>query len=153
VVVLVAMVVTSLLACSEWFSRAIFGSGGSPSLVTLAALALVALVGFNTWFELFGGLRLFRLAAAMQFFQSLLFAGLGVALALTWQPTALSLVAAFGGASALCWLGALPWLRKAWRSLPADTTPLAQRDLWRKLIPFAASVWIANWLANLFDLA
>jgi O-antigen/teichoic acid export membrane protein len=27
-----------------------------------------------------------------------------------------------------------------------------QRELWHKLLPFAASVWATNWLANLFDM-
>jgi O-antigen/teichoic acid export membrane protein len=89
----------------------------------------------------------------MQFFHSLLFAGLGVALALLWEPTALSLVAAFGGASAICALGAFPWLRNAWRSVPRDAERLGHFDLWRKIVPFAACVWITNWLANLFDVA
>ena len=150
---LVIVSMATLVLWRAWFSQAIFGSPQCESLVLLAAAALVALVAFNTLFELFGGLRLFRLAAGMQFFHSLLFAGLGITLALLWKPTALSLVAAFGGACAVCWIGSLPWLRKAWRSVPPDTTVLRHAELWRKIVPFAASVWVTNWLANLFDVA
>jgi O-antigen/teichoic acid export membrane protein len=151
VALLVTVAVTALVAWRVWFSQAIFGSPQCESLVLLTAASLVALVAFNTLFELFGGLRLFRLAAGMQFFHSLLFAGLGVALVLVWEPTALSIVAAFGGAYALCAIGSLPWLRKAWRSVAGDAAPLGQFELWRKIVPFAASVWIINWLSNLFD--
>jgi O-antigen/teichoic acid export membrane protein len=151
VAVLLVVAVAAMTLWRACFSQAIFGSPDCESLVLLAAAALVAIVAFNTLFELFGGLRLFRLAAGMQFFHSLLFAVLGVGLALLWQPTALSLVAAFGVASALCWVGYLPWLRRAWRSVPHDASALGQFELWRKIVPFAASVWVTNWLANLFD--
>src|SRR2546423_3286202 len=89
----------------------------------------------------------------MQFAQSMLFASLGVALTWCWEPTARSLVVAFGVACAICFLGAMPWLRKTRRDMPRDTATLSADELWRKIIPFAASVWVSNWLSNLFDLA
>jgi O-antigen/teichoic acid export membrane protein len=135
----------------EWFAQTVFGSSELATLLVLAATALVALVGFNTLFELFGGLRLFRWAAGMQFFHSLSFATLGVALALLWEPTARSLVVAFGGACGLCFLAAIPRFRRTWRELPHDDAGLTHFELWRKIVPFAASVWVTNWLANLFD--
>jgi O-antigen/teichoic acid export membrane protein len=33
-----------------------------------------------------------------------------------------------------------------------DTAALRHGDLWRKIVPFAASVWVTNWLANLLKL-
>src|SRR5207302_913829 len=82
----------------ERISEAVFGTSQCQSLMLLASLALLALVAFNTLFELFGGLRLFRLAGGMQFIQSAIFAGLGVTLVLFWEASARSLVIAFGGA-------------------------------------------------------
>ena len=89
----------------------------------------------------------------MQFVNAVSFALAGGALILLWRPSALSLLAAF--AFACCLSGALAlWrLRDAWRSLPPAAVPLGQRQLWSKLAPFAASVWITNWLMNVFALA
>jgi O-antigen/teichoic acid export membrane protein len=143
---------TAIIVWRESISETVFGTPHCQSLMLWAALALFGLVAFNTLFELFGGLRLFRLAGGMQFVQSMLFAGLGVTLALCWEPTARSLVVAFGGACALCFLGSMPWLQRTRRGLSADTAVLPRAELWGKIVPFAASVWVSNWLANLFDL-
>ncbi len=152
VAALACAAVTMIMVWRERISEAVFGTPHCQSLMLWASLSLLALVAFNTLFELFGGLRLFRLAGGMQFIQSMLFAGLGVTLALFWEPTARSLVVAFGGACAGCFLGAIPWLQRTRRGMPPDTAALRRADLWRKIIPFAASVWVSNWLANLFDL-
>src|SRR5690606_10454843 len=45
------------------------------------------------------------------------------------------------------------WVAPAVATLPATTSPMGSIDLGRKLLPFAANVWITNWLANLFEVA
>ena len=136
----------------SWFSRFIFASPEYEGVVVLIALSLLAVIGFNFVFEIFGGLRLFRRVAAMQFFHSAWFAVLSVGLVLAWQSTATSLVIAFGAAYAICSICAIPWLRQTWRAMPAEETALGHPELWRKIVPFAASVWVTNWLANLFGI-
>jgi PST family polysaccharide transporter len=150
VAALTAAAVAGLILFPTWFSQFIFGQSESQHLVVLLAAGLLALIGFNFLYELFGGLRMFRLVAALQFWQSLLFAVGGVALVLLWKPTADSLVMAFGAACAVCVAWSLPRLKETWQSLD-DGGKLGHRELWSKIVPFAASVWVTNWLANLFD--
>jgi len=136
-----------------WFSRLIFGTDGEERLVGWISLTLLVLIAFNYIYELFGGLRIFRLVSIMQFVQSLLFFGIGTLLILSWQPTAQSVVMAFMFSTAACVLLAAWWMVPAFESLPATTAPMGSIELGRKLLPFAANVWITNWLANLFEVA
>src|SRR5262249_7507953 len=129
VAALAVVVVTMMMAWRESLSDVVFGTSHCQSLMLLAAMSLLALMAFNTVFELFGGLRLFRLAGGMQFIQSALFATLGVLLVLFWEASARSLVIAFGAACALSFLGALPWLQRTRRGIPQDTAALRQVEL------------------------
>lgn len=136
-----------------WFSELIFGRGGEERLVHWIALTLLVLIAFNYAYELFGGMRIFRLVSILQFVQSALFFGLGTLLILAWQPIAQSVVMAFLCSTAVCVLLSAWWIKPAVESLPQTTSPLQSAELGRKLLPFAANVWITNWLANLFEIA
>ncbi len=134
-----------------WFSELIFGRRGEERLIGWISLAVLVLIAFNYMYELFGGLRIFRLVSILQFVQSLAFFGLGTLLILWWQPTAQSVVLAFLFSTSICVVMAFWWMAPAVGTLPATTSPLGAVDLGRKLLPFAANVWITNWLANLFE--
>ncbi|MBI1899866.1 MAG: lipopolysaccharide biosynthesis protein [Planctomycetia bacterium] len=149
--VLTALAAAMLFIFRPWFSRWIFGEPGHENLVLWLVVCLVILVGHNLLMELFGGLRKFRVVAGQQFCHSLAFAVAGVALALAWQPTAEAVLAAFAVAGVFSIAVTLLWLRPTWRGIPQSAEPLSRRDLWGKLVPFAAAVWITNWLANLFE--
>ena len=144
---------TWMYLAPAWFSRLIFGSDGQQHLVGWISLTLLVLIAFNYASELFGGLRIFRLVSIMQFVQSALFFGLGTLLILAWQPTAQSVVMAFMFSTCVCVVLATWWVAPAVATLPATTSPMGSVDLGRKLLPFAANVWITNWLANLFEVA
>ncbi|MFO0897771.1 MAG: lipopolysaccharide biosynthesis protein [Pirellulales bacterium] len=146
-----AVVVVSLIASRpDYFGWLVFGRAEWGVVETLAC-SLLAVVGFNYLAELFAGLRQFRVVSAMNFRNSLLFAVLGTGLIAVW-PTALAVVAAYGVACALSCLLALPALRAAWRQAPVAPEGLVRGEVWRKLAPFAAWLWVTNMLANLFDI-
>ena len=155
-ILLLGCAATALVAaCREQFSELVFGRPDRGDLVLLAAASLLALVAFNLMHEVFGGLRVFRFASALQFFHSMLFAALGLGLVLAWRPDVASVLWAFCGASVLCALGAVPWLTRTWRDLPLEPADarLSRASLWKKIAPFAAAVWVTNWLWNLFEIA
>lgn len=155
VILLLGCAAAGLVAMArEEFSQLVFGRSDRGDLVLLAAGSLLALVAFNLLNEVFGGLRVFRFASAMQFAHSLAFAVLGIVLILAWRPDVSSVLWAFCGACALSVLGCGPWLRRTWRELPLETGErLSGMSLCKKIAPFAASVWITNWLWNLFEIA
>ena len=99
-------------------------------------------------------LRMARVNAIVQFFNSLAFAGFSILLLLTWQREAASLVTAYG-LSCLVLIGGMLWfLGRLWRELPHDevsSLQTASGEFWSRLLPFAAWVWVTNLLYNLFD--
>ena len=147
---LIAVALLGMYFAAPLFSQLIFGRGDEARLIYLTAGCLAAVIVHNAVGELFAALRMFRVATVLQFAHALAFAALGIALLHGWSLTASSVLAAYGGACALCALGATMLLRKVWRALPRRETPLAQSTLWGKLVPFAAWTWLANWLTNLF---
>lgn len=136
----------------SWLSELIYGRTDETGLMTLVVFGLGSLIAHNFLISLFTALRMYRVVSGMQFFQSVSFALIGVALVLGWHRNADSVVLAFGLSCLMTVLGAAAWLRKTWRNLPPASEPLPHRDLWAKLLPFALWLWISNWLANLFDI-
>jgi len=136
-----------------WFSQLIFGQPNRTEVVWALAFSLVFVIAYNFLTELLTALRLARLVSVVQFVNSIAFAVLGIGLLCWWQPGAAAVVLAFGGAALIGGLFGLAWLRPTWREMPADKSPLPQRDLWVKLLPYAGWMWIGNLLFNLFEVA
>lgn len=150
---LLALVAMSIAIFGQrWFSQLIFGSDEFGRLVVLAALTLGAWIAHNVLCALFNALRMTRVVSAMQFFNSLAFALVGLTLLLSWRASAASVIAAFGAASLLSAAYGAVRLRGVWRNLPDEGVGEPQGQFWRKLAPFAVWIWITNWLANLFGL-
>ena len=116
---------------------------------------LAGALGFSMWMfvlqEVFGGLRRFRLVAALQALHTLLFAVSSVALLLWWRKAAEAVLLGFALAAAVSTTLGLWWLRSTWDQLPEDHHRGSTFPLWRRMMQFALWVWLTNWLANLFQ--
>ncbi len=144
----------TVLAARPWFSQLIFGRPEQTQLVLALAVCLVAVVAYNYLTELLTALRMARVASVVQFFNSLLFAGLSLLFLFAWQTQAAALVAAYGGACLVLIVAMLWFLRNRWRELPPETRSDAAphaTGFWSRLLPFAAWVWVTNLLYNLFE--
>jgi len=151
---LLALAASAVVAlASRWFSRLIFGGDDDRDLVVLLAGGLALWIAHTVLTAIFNALRMTRIVSALHFFNSAAFAVLGVVLLLFWQPSAASVVCAFGGACLLSSAAGVFWLRGARLEMPSTCCHVPHRDFWGKLLPFAAWVWISNALANLFGLA
>jgi PST family polysaccharide transporter len=133
-----------------WFSQLIFGRPDRTELVAVLAGSLLAVIAYNIVVELFIAMRLQRLASGVEFLNSMAFATLGIGLLLHWRHGAASVVAAFGGACLISAVVSLFWIWHSLRAVPRERDFVPQGSFWSKLIPFAASVWVSNWLVNLF---
>ncbi len=142
-----------VLAARGWFSQLLFATPEQTELVALMAGCLLTVIAMNYFIDLLNALRNVRLLAGLQFFNSLVFAVLGVCLLLYWRCTAASVVVAYGGAYVLTASAALWWLWRTWPALAQDPQPLPHRDLWSRIVPFAVWVVVASFLANLFEIA
>lgn len=145
------MAALGVFLARRWFSTLIFGTPDDTYTVGLLAASLAAVVAFNFSIELFTALRNIRLVSVMHLLNSLMFAGLGIVLVLGWQPAAVSVVAAYGGACLMSVIVASWWLRRTWRTASPVLESAGQRSFWAKLVPFAGWVLAVSVLANLFE--
>ncbi len=121
-------------------------------MVALAAGCLVAVIAYNFLIELFTALRNIRLVSAMQLVNSVAFAVLGVALLMSWQCSARSVLLAYGGSCLIAAVWAGCWLPRVWHAAPPAARPMRQAALWAKVLPFAAWILLASMLMNLFGM-
>lgn len=136
---------------SEPLAQLFFLHREKAELLQLTATCLLAVVSYNFLVEVLNALRLVRLNALIQFGQTTLFAVFCVAGLAWWRADSVAVIIAYAAASAaMLALGTVSLVRHL-RKLPADRVVLPQRELWAKLLPFAAWIWVANLLTNLFD--
>ena len=76
------MAVSIVAMFPNTFSQLIFGEEGNNSLVVWVAACLATVVAHNTFGAVLLSVRLFRVVTALQFFQSLGFAVISLALCL-----------------------------------------------------------------------
>jgi len=132
-------------------SSLIFGVELSRSTMSLLAVTLCFVILFNASTEFLGGLRKPRLVSAMHTCNSTVFtlaSLVGVLCFSDWR----TLVAATAIASVAGLVPAIVAMR-SWRfdDLPTKVSMVSNREMWRRVLPFAASIWCMNLLVNLFD--
>jgi O-antigen/teichoic acid export membrane protein/peptidoglycan/xylan/chitin deacetylase (PgdA/CDA1 family) len=149
-----ALVALAVVAVSrEWFSVLIFGRASEQALVLWLVGCLATVLAYNFLSCIFMAARMYRVATIMQFFQSVGFAAISLALCFGWKASADSAVVGYGLASALCIVGAYPFLKRVWRATATELpAAVPQRAFWAKLLPFAAWIWMSNLLSGLFDM-
>jgi polysaccharide transporter, PST family len=120
-----------------------------PTSIYAIAACLVAVIVHHTLTSLFTAMRLFRVVTIMNFLQSMLFAGLTLAL-LTKHVSVLSIVGGYGFACLIASLWSVWWV---WPGITAreDTpTHIPHLAFWTRLLRFALFVWATNLLSHLF---
>ncbi len=128
----------------------VFGDPEESPLLVLVAAALAMVVLHHFLEAVFAGLRIFRVVSFMQFVQSMLFATISLTLLAFWRADAWSIVAGYGAACGLSSVGMLIWSRRLAHGPACDVAAVTHREFWPPLLRFAAWVWVANVLSNLF---
>jgi O-antigen/teichoic acid export membrane protein len=130
-------------------STLLFGRADSAALVRGIGLCLASVILHHTLTAILAALRLYRIVSAMNFAQSLLFAG--VSLALMWRdPHIASIVIGYAVACVIASIGALIWAWPALMHLKPSPERLPHGLFWGKLLRFAFFVWVSNLLSQLF---
>ncbi len=127
-----------------------FGETAAVDLLQLVAVALVAVVLFNTCTELLTAFRCVRAVCLLQFANSILFTILAIVLIKTWQQDAESLIAGYAAACGATAIAAVLMVTGVVRSAPPDHDFDGSMAFWRKLLPFAVWFWLSDLLMNLF---
>ena len=138
-----------ILWFAPWFSFLLFSNYDSVNLVRGIALCLASIILHHTLTSLLTALRLFRVVSAVNFAQSMLFAGLAIGL-LCFHATVTSILIGYGVACLVASLGAVVWIWPELKEIDQPLEPLSQRNFWPQLMRFAFFVWVTNLLAHLF---
>lgn len=148
----VALTIGAMLMWSDGFSWLVF-NGSEPMSVTIwCAITLLSLVVFSVVYELVGGLRQVRLMGVMQFLQSTVFAIVGLPLIAKFG----SWVVLLPSFSVACLVAAVPGVWRLVREYRTDFTAAESFDshsMWRRILPYAVSLWLLNLLGNLFEVS
>lgn len=148
----VALGVGLIFTFPQSISEAIFDSPDDVGLVHVLGISLIAIVTMNFVDDLLRGLRLSRLSSILQFSQSVTFTVLGIS-ALHLGYGISGLIIALGIAAIVGMVPAV-WgmIRSGGIERPDETSAFDNGAMWRRILPYAASIWMMNLLANTFEL-
>jgi O-antigen/teichoic acid export membrane protein len=135
----------------QFVAEQVFGDADFASTVSLLAIGLASVIAYNYLTETLTALRLVRVSSLLQFCNTAAFAVLSIGLLALWRLDAVAIVLAYALSCLFLVLVAVVWLLARWPRLPRDTTHVPHAEMWRKLVPFAAWVWVINALYNLFE--
>lgn len=154
-------IATAILGCGfmalfmslpAWFGWLIFSDPQSTSLVYGVGVGVLTVIAFHFVYQLVSSLRQVRVASTMQFVQSVSF----TVIAITWLTLGgglTGLAYAFAGATILATIPGTLSLTTGWSGLPTAVTGFDARSMWRRLLPYAAALWVMNLLTNLLALS
>ena len=157
-IAIISLVMTGTLAATvfflpETFSWILFRDTENASLVRLIAVGVVFVGMSNFLSTLMESLRQVRVVTMMRFITGLSFAVVGVLLLANFEAKS---AAATAGFSIACLLGTLPAFWVLWRgrdSINNEGDVLTHSSMWKRIVPFAAWLWVSNMAHNLFEVA
>lgn len=141
-----------LMAYPDWFGWLVFLAPQQVDLVYSIALAVVAIIAFNFVYQLVSALRQIKVVSWMQFIQSIGFTVGGTCWLLAGGQL-VGLVGVYAAATLLSIAPGMVSLRAGWRGLPESATAFDAAAMWRRILPFALSLWVMNLLTNLFAMS
>lgn len=140
-----------ILATPRYFTWLVFGDEYSMQIVALCVLSLLTTIGMSFMHELVSGFRQVQTVSYMQFTQSFVFAVVGLTLVVIYRSWWVLLPSI---AIANC-LAIVPGWYKLRRTYTNEFRTPPQSEvgggIWRRILPFAASLWAMNLLSNLFE--
>jgi O-antigen/teichoic acid export membrane protein len=159
--ILAALGVAAICLAREPVSWLVFNDTSHGELLLLMGLALLAVIAGNFVVDLLTALRQVRAVSLVQFAHSMVFAVVGLGLLYFTGLGAAAVVIAYAAGSLAGIVVVLPALTSVWRAAGDQgsagdnrtATPLPHGELWGKLLPFAAWIWLVNLLTNLFEMA
>ena len=135
-----------------WFSWFIFLDEQNHQLTYSVAAGVLSIIAFNFVHQLVSSLRQVRVGSLMQFVQSVSFTVIGVSWLMLGGGLS-GLILSFAAAS---WLGMIPGfitLVSGWAGLPKSDKSFQALSMWKRLLPYAAALWVMNLLSNLFEMS
>jgi PST family polysaccharide transporter len=143
--------VAVVVLMAEQWAWLVFGNRELASLIRIMAVTLAIVIISNFMNELLTALRQVRVVSVMQFTSSFMFAVLAVGLLYCTDLREEAVIVAYGLSLLIALVLAIRPLRRLRHESTQDLANLSHVTLWKKLAPFAAWVWITNFLHNMFE--
>lgn len=140
----------TILALPEQLSLSLYGQSQPYSIIVWTVVALACLTVHNFVYDVVLSMRLVRLLSIMQLVSSTAFCCLGVVgiyATRTWSI----LLPCYALSCLLAMVPGLYGISAARRDFE-QTQVLRASEMWRRVIPFAAAMWMTNLLTNAFEL-
>ena len=147
-----SVLATVMIASPESFSWLVYRDEATTRVVTWTVLALLAQIGYNVVYEVTLSLRQVRAISWMQFTNGVSFAVLSIiwlSLGSDWAV----LLASYAMACVLGMSIGIWSVRTNCSHELAHSGTMTHRELWPRILPFAAALWLTNLLTNTFDIA
>lgn len=155
---MISVVMTGTLAVTVFlmpktFSWILFRDGENVLLVRWIAVGLLFVGASNFLSSLMESLRQVRVVTLMRFITGAGFAFVGILLMANFEAKSSAATAGFAIA---CFLGSLPAFWVLWHgrdTINNDGDALSHSQMWKRIAPFAAWLWVSNMAHNLFEVA
>lgn len=140
----------AILSFPDQFSWLVFGDSMSSQVVAWSVVCLLSTIAFSFMTELATGLRQVQVVSYMQFLQSFSFTIFGVALVFATRSWWV-LLPSFAIANCIAMIPGWWKLRREHATEFAVEKSRKATGIWKRIVPFAASLWAMNLLSNLFE--
>jgi O-antigen/teichoic acid export membrane protein len=135
-----------------WFGWLIFLEPQNATLIYSIGVAVLTIIAFNFVYQLVASLRQVRVISWMQFIQSVAFTIIGIGWLLSGGGL-IGLVYVYVASTLLAMIPGGLSLLSGWSGLARSDAPFEASRMWRRIMPFAISLWIMNLLTNIFAMS
>ncbi len=147
--VLIALV---LLGSPKLLAWLVYRDEATAQVVTWTVITLLAQIGYNVVYEMTLSLRQVRAVSWMQFTNGVSFAVFSMA----WLSCGAAWSVLLVSYATACVLGMSVGIWSVWMNCGQElkhSRPMTHRELWPRILPFAAALWLTNLLTNTFDIS
>lgn len=147
-----ALISLAMFASPELFSWLVYRDDATTRVVAWTVVALLAQIGYNVVYEATLSLRQVRAISWMQFTNGVSFAVLSI----FWLSLGADWAILLASYAMACVLGMSVGIWSVWANCSeelAQSGSMTHRELWPRILPFAAALWLTNLLTNTFDMS
>ncbi len=135
------------------FSWIVFRDSSQTSIMVCLAIALLVVSAMNFLTSLLESIRQVRMVTIMRFAQGAGFAVFAIAFMLLWSNSSAAATLGFAVGSFIAILPAVWFIRRFNLGLTDSGSVLTNMSMWRRIAPYAAWMWIANFFHNMFEVS
>lgn len=146
-------VATLMVTFPGTFSQIVLGSAKFTGIIYAMAFCLVLVSISNFMVSLLESLRQVKVVTMMRFLVGILFSTIGLGMVVWFENATVGATLGFGICSLIGIIPGIWLLRKIRTAIGNDGDVLGHQQMWARVAPFAAWLWISNFFNNCFELS